>query len=204
MLHPPTHSPPVAMNLKRPLIIAVAVLVALPAAALALVRPLRVVVPALMPGITCPDAQICTDNLAALDDARALYRDGTGMAAAAVGAFHQSPRVVFCTTQACADTFGIGRRAAEAIGNVGLVVAPRGWKPFYVAHEMIHHRQAESLGNLAVATGPRWLIEGMAYSLSGDPRHPLGQPFEQWRSQFDAWHASIGSRDLWETARGVR
>jgi hypothetical protein len=44
----------------------------------------------------------------------------------------------------------------------------------------------------------------MAYSLSGDRRHPLNQPFEQSRSQFEAWRAQIGSRDLREATREVR
>lgn len=192
------------MKLKRALVVAAGSLIAIPVAALAFIKPLRVVAPALMPGIECPSANICVDNVAVLGGAQALYRDGYDKAAAAVGPFRGSPRVVFCTTQACADTFGTGRRAAMTVGNIGLIVAPRGWKPFYLAHELIHYRQAESLGNLAVATQPRWLIEGMAYSLSGDPRHPLSQPFEQWRSQFDAWHSSIGTRDLWEAARDVR
>ncbi|MBC8932715.1 hypothetical protein IAI15_40655, partial [Escherichia coli] len=64
-------------------------------------------------------------------------------------------------------------------------------------------RQAEVLGNLAVATKPRWLIEGMAYSLSDDPRHPLAEPFESWRTRFDTWHAARGGQQLWEAARAV-
>ena len=59
------------------------------------------------------------------------------------------------------------------------------------------------LGNLAVATKPRWLIEGMAYSLSGDPRRPLAQPFDAWRARFDAWQAALGGQPLWEAARAV-
>ncbi|BAQ75610.1 putative transmembrane protein [Pseudomonas sp. Os17] len=47
------------------------------------------------------------------------------------------------------------------------------------------------------------LIEGMAYSLSGDPRHPLGPAFEQWRSRFEAWQAGLGAQDLWKAARSV-
>lgn len=191
------------MKLNRILLVASASLFALPMAALAFIKPLRVVAPALMPGITCPTPTICTDNLASLDDAQKLYQAGYAKAADAVGPFQQAPRGVFCTTPACADTFGIGRRAAEAVGNLGFVVAPRGWKTFYVAHELIHFRQAETLGNLAVATKPGWLIEGMAYALSDDPRHPLGEPFEQWRSRFEAWQASLGERDLWKTAREV-
>lgn len=193
------------MKLNRILLITSAViLVAVPVVALAFIKPLRVIAPSLVPGIACPRPDICTDNAASLGDAERLYQEGYAKAVDAVGPFSRTPRMVFCTTPACADAFGIGRRAAEAVGNLGLVIAPRGWKSFYVAHELIHYRQAESLGNLAVATKPGWLIEGMAYALSGDPRHPLGEPFEQWRSRFEAWHAGLGTRDLWEAAREVR
>ncbi|MEY1588510.1 hypothetical protein AB3K92_06720 [Burkholderia sp. Bmkn7] len=178
-------------------------LVALPIAAYALVKPLRVVAPALVPGVSCPSADLCTDDAARLGDARQLYRDGYARAAAAVGTFREAPRVVFCSTRACADAFGLGQRAALTLGNFGVVVAPRGWQTYFLAHELIHHRQAEVLGNLAVVTKPRWLIEGMAYSLSDDPRHPLAEPFEAWRTRFDAWHAALGGQPLWEAARAV-
>ncbi|KWF82126.1 hypothetical protein WL94_25720 [Burkholderia cepacia] len=178
-------------------------LVALPIAAYALVKPLRVVAPALVPGVSCPSADLCTDDAARLGDARQLYRDGYARAAAVVGAFREAPRVVFCSTRACADAFGLGQRAALTLGNFGVVVAPRGWQTYFLAHELIHHRQAEVLGNLAVVTKPRWLIEGMAYSLSDDPRHPLAEPFEAWRTRFDAWHAALGGQPLWAAARAV-
>jgi hypothetical protein len=178
-------------------------LIALPVAALAFVKPLRVVAPSLMPGIVCTQPNICIDDVASLPEAEQLYQEGYAKAASAVGPFQHAPRMVFCTTARCADTFGIGRRAAEAVGNFGTVVAPRGWMSFYVAHELIHHRQAEELGNLAVATKPSWLIEGMAYALSSDPR-PLSEPFAQWRTRFNAWHAAQNTGDLWAAAKDVR
>jgi len=179
-------------------------LVALPIAAYALVKPLRVVAPALIPGVSCPSADICTDDAAKLGDARQLYHDGYARAAAAVGAFRASPRVVFCSTRTCADAFGLGTRAALTLGDFGMVIAPRGWQTYFLAHELIHHRQAEVLGNLAVVTKPRWLIEGMAYALSDDPRHPLAQPFESWRTQFAVWNAARGAQPLWDAARAAR
>ncbi len=179
-------------------------LVALPIAAYALVKPLRVVAPALLPGVSCPRADICIDDAAKLGDAQQLYRDGYARAAAAVGPFRDAPRVVFCSTRACADAFGLGERAALTLGDFGVAVAPRGWQTYFLAHELIHHRQAEVLGNLAVATKPRWLIEGMAYSLSEDPRHPLQEPFESWRTHFEAWHAALGQQPLWNAARAVQ
>ncbi|WP_105132600.1 hypothetical protein [Burkholderia sp. BE12] len=178
-------------------------LVALPIAAYALVKPLRVVAPALVPGVSCPSADICTDDVAKLGDAQQLYRDGYARAAAAVGAFRAAPRVVFCATRTCADAFGLGTRAALTLGDFGVVIAPRGWQTYFLAHELIHHRQAEVLGNLAVLTKPRWLIEGMAYALSDDPRHPLAQPFESWRTQFAAWNAARGTQPLWDAARAI-
>ncbi|RKU00551.1 hypothetical protein C7H84_26010 [Burkholderia sp. Nafp2/4-1b] len=178
-------------------------LVAVPIAAYALVKPLRVVAPALLPGVSCPSADICIDDTAKLDAAQQLYRDGYARAAAAVGRFGAAPRVVFCSTRACADQFGLGERAALTLGDFGVVIAPRGWQTYFLAHELIHHRQAEVLGNLAVATKPRWLIEGMAYALSDDPRHPLKEPFESWRTQFAAWHAALGQQPLWDAAKGV-
>ncbi len=191
------------MKLSRILLTSAVVVVALPVAALAFVKPLRVVAPSLVPGITCVHPNICTDDVTRLDIAEKLYQEGYSKAGNAVGPFQHAPRAVFCTTASCADSFGIGQRAAEAVGNFGLVVAPRGWTAFYVAHELIHYRQAEALGNLAVATKPKWLIEGMAYALSGDPRHPLGEPFEQWRSRFEAWYAGLGTGDLWQAARDI-
>ncbi|AOI76806.1 hypothetical protein [Burkholderia sp. NRF60-BP8] len=178
-------------------------LVALPIAAYALVKPLRVVAPALVPGVSCPSADICTDDVATLGAAQQLYRDGAARAAAAVGVFRAAPRIVFCSTRACADAFGLGTRAALTLGDFGIVIAPRGWQTYFLAHELIHHRQAEVLGNLAVLTKPRWLIEGMAYSLSDDPRHPLAQPFESWRTQFAAWNAARGTQPLWDAARAI-
>ena len=178
-------------------------LVALPIAAYALVKPLRVIVPALVPGVSCPRADICTDDAAKLGAAQQLYRDGAARAAAAVGGFRAAPRIVFCATRACADAFGLGTRAALTLGGFGIVIAPRGWQTYFLAHELIHHRQAEVLGNLAVVTKPRWLIEGRVYSLSDDPRHRLAQPFEAWRTQFAAWNAARGAQPLWDAARAI-
>lgn len=158
--HRPIASSPNPMKRTYLAIAAAGLAIALPFAAFAFVKPLRVVAPALVPGVTCPRQDICIDDPARLGDALRLYHDGYTRAEAAVGHFRAVPRVVFCATQACADAFGLGLRAAQAVGNVGVVVAPRGWQTFFLAHELIHIRQAEALGNVAVATRPRWLIEG--------------------------------------------
>lgn len=192
------------MKIRRILLVGLAVIgVALPIATMAFVKPLRVAVPTLMPGITCTSSAICIDDVSRLATAEQLYLDGSTVASKAVGQFRQAPRMIFCSTSRCANMFGMGTRAAEAVGDIGLVVAPRGWTTFYVAHELIHHRQAEELGNLALFMKPKWMIEGMAYSLSKDPRHPLGGALEQWRSQFEAWRADRDTGDFWEMVRAV-
>ncbi|MBV8625424.1 MAG: hypothetical protein JO174_18245 [Herbaspirillum sp.] len=194
------------MNLSTRTLIALcgAFIIAAPMAALAIVKPLRVAVPAWMPQITCVSEHLCLDDLARRQEAETLYQHAGQIATDAVGPFRHAPRLVFCSTRACADTFGLGQRAAMAAGSLGLAVAPRGWVDFYVAHEMIHHRQAEQWGNLAMLTRPSWLVEGMAYSLSGDPRRPLPGQLEAWRAGFERWRAQTQGSDLWTAAQAVR
>ncbi len=40
----------------------------------------------------------------------------------------------------------------------------------------------------------------MAYSLSRDPREPLPEPLEGYRSQFEAWLKQVGPAGLWTEA----
>ena len=70
-----------------------------------------------------------------------------------------------------------------------------------IRHELIHRLQNERLGTLWALLSPEWFIEGMAYSLSEDPRTRLVEPFEQYRSQFDARLRTAGKEKLWEQAR---
>ena len=77
------------------------------------------------------------------------------------------------------------------------VISPRGWKPYYLRHEMIHWIQAERLGFFKMYSEPEWFIEGMAYSLSQDPRPTLVEPFQGYRTKFQAWYAVGGKEHLW-------
>jgi len=43
----------------------------------------------------------------------------------------------------------------------------------------------------------------MAYSLSEDPRVTLAEPFQQYRSQFEAWYAKVGKDRLWVEASNL-
>jgi hypothetical protein len=95
-----------------------------------------------------------------LDEAQKLYEEGYAKTVTGVGAFQGTPRMVFCTTQACSDAFGLGQRAAEAIGNLGLVIAPRGWKQFYIAHELIHYRRS---AQIPPCTTPYWMFNDVRH-----------------------------------------
>jgi hypothetical protein len=66
-----------------------------------------------------------------------------------------------------------------------------------VRHELIHYLQARELGALQLLVKPSWFVEGMAYGLSEDPRTPLAQPFEGYRSEFLAWYRSVGKDKMW-------
>jgi hypothetical protein len=111
----------------------------------------------------------------------------------------------FCSSEGCAKSFGIKGNAAHHVGTFGIVIGPKGWHAHFVRHELIHHLQMENLGSLhALMFTPTWFIEGMAYSLSEDPRRPLAQPFEEWRKQFESWHPTVSQQDFWVRARELR
>jgi hypothetical protein len=173
----------------------------IPAVTWAVFKPIRVVAPEWVGGISCISAKICAEDVSRSGEAISLYRDAVNSVASAVGPFLDEPVVVFCATMDCARSFGFRKAAAIAIGKFGIVVGPRGWKPYYLRHEMIHHRQAEELGVLRQWRSPEWFKEGMAYSLSEDPRQPLTEPWQQYRTEFETWYEGVGNGHLWEEAR---
>jgi len=184
--------------LKRGLILC---LLGSPAIGWAAFKPIRVVAPEWAGEVTCGGAHICTDDVSRTDEASALYQEAGDFVASVVGPFARKPVVVFCGTTDCAQLFGLNKRTAIAVGKFGIVVGPRGWKPHYLRHEMIHHRQAEELGVLRQWRSPEWFKEGMSYALSEDPRAQLSEPWQRYRSAFEAWHERVGKDRLWERAR---
>jgi len=163
-------------------------------------KPARIVAPELA-GVTCISDVLCTDDLSRLDEAAALYHGALRFVDTSVGQIKQAPRLVFCSSDGCARAFGLGRRSAMNLGTFGIIVGPRAWKPYYVRHEMIHHLQNERLGMLKVLRTPEWFTEGMAYSLSEDPRPELAEPFEQDRTRFETWYKNVDREHLWQIAQ---
>jgi hypothetical protein len=192
------------MRLRRPSLKVrlLAMGLAVPLIAWFAVKPARVFAPELA-GVNCVSASVCVDDATRLQEAAALYAEGMAFVPGALGAIEGKPRMIFCASQACADSFGLGARSAVTVGTLGTVIGPRAWKPFYVRHELIHYAQAERLGTLSLLLKPPWFVEGMAYALSQDPRAPLAEPFESHRSRFLAWYGGIGTQAVWQAARAL-
>jgi hypothetical protein len=186
------------MHLERPSVkrLALLLVTAVPVLAWALVRPVRVVLPEFA-GVTCVSEPICVDDRSQLPRAQSLYSEAVLHVSRDVAEVEGAPRFIFCATQACADSFGLGARSAVTLGTAGSVVGPNAWQAFYVRHELIHYVQAKKLGVLALLLKPSWFVEGMAYGLSQDPRTPLAEPFEGYRSAFVAWYKATGKEKLW-------
>ena len=175
------------------------VALAVPFAAWAFVKPLRVIAPQLE-GLEC-QGLVCVDDPARRAEATAMYSNAFRFVQSSVGAMKTEPRAIFCSTHACSEKFGMGRRNAYNVGAGAFVIGDRGWYPFYIRHELIHHLQNERLGSWRMwLFTPVWFREGMAYSLSKDPRRPLVEPLEGYRSQFEDWYKQVGPARLWAEA----
>lgn len=170
-----------------------------PVAAWALVKPVRVIAPELV-GISYHQISVCVEEPEKLQAANQLYAESIAFVSRSISPLANSPRVIFCSTEECANAFGLGARSAVTIGTFGTVIGPRAWKAYYVRHELIHHLQGQRLGVLQRMFKPTWLIEGMAYSLSQDPRLPLPEPWESHRARFNAWYGTIAKDLLWQEA----
>ncbi len=164
-------------------------------------KPVRILAPELVIGVTCLEDIICTDDVSRVTEVENLYKDARSFVESSIAKFSVSPRVVFCTSMNCYNRFGFSRASAKSIGGLGIVVGPNGFRDYYIRHEMIHYLQVENLGLYRQWRSPEWFKEGMAYSLSKDPRVALSEPFQQYRDLFDNWYQSIEKSRLWENAK---
>ena len=181
-----------------------ATLSALPLVTWAALKPIRVLAPQFA-GVKCTEANICVDDLTKLEHALVLREEAVSFVEFRIGKVRQVPRYIFCSSAECAKSFGFTSNAAYHVGTFGIVIGPRGWHSHFARHELIHHLQMENIGSVhALLFTPTWFTEGMAYSLSEDPRRPLPQPLEGWRTQFERWYPSVPIQDLWATARALR
>jgi hypothetical protein len=183
--------------------LAIAAVLVAPLAAWALIKPLRVIAPQ-WAGVQCYAGGVCTDAPERAAQATALTQEAVRFVQTKVGPIERMPPMVFCASRACEQSFGFHGSAAYSVGSLGVVVSMRGWQPHYVRHELIHHVQAEHLGNLRRwLVTPPWFVEGMAYALSDDPRHPLSAPVEGHRVRYEQWAAQVPAGELWSRAAGL-
>jgi hypothetical protein len=151
-------------------------------------------------GFTRVSDGVYVDDKAGSDEAKRLYSEALAYVSATVWRFQRPPKVIFCTKQESMAQFGLSKQAAHTFSTFGIVIAPRGWKPHYVRHEMIHHLQVEQMGFMRYRRLPQWFVEGMAYSMSEDPRPTLSEPWESFRSDFENWYSREEHDKLWERA----
>ena len=167
-----------------------------------MVKPFRLVAPNLI-GLQCVNNEICLDDPIRYDEARLLRENAISFINQSILPFDNPPRVVFCSTDECAVSFGLGKRSAVTLGTLGTIIGPRAWKDYYLRHEFIHQQQVQRLGIIHVLLMPEWFVEGMAYSLSKDPRIQLLEPWQSDRSKFNQQFSSMTTSEIWQHATNL-
>ncbi len=181
---------------------AVALLIA-PFSLWAFWKPIRTLAPE-WAGVVCYSGDVCTDDPSTAQEALLLRIEAISFVERWAGKFEASPRIIFCTSLACEKSFGFNGNAAYHFGTKALIVASHGWKPYIIRHELIHSVQVERIGGFRMLfSTPTWLIEGMAYSASEDPRKPLKEPWETYRRSYEHWASQFPPEELWSRTRAL-
>ncbi|WP_020481687.1 hypothetical protein [Methylomonas sp. MK1] len=180
----------------------VVIFLLLPISAFAFFKPVRVLIPEAF-GVRCNEQNLCVDDFSRLAAAESLLYDSKSYLSTQWGLSIGEPKIIFCSTEQCRSAFGLSNKAGFTLGSFAIAIAPRAWQQHYVAHELIHHWQADRFGSLALLTGEQWLIEGMAYALSNDPRMELHEPFESYRQRFNDWYRLNTNIPLKESLAGA-
>ena len=107
------------------------VILLIPGASWAFYKPVRVLAPELN-GVTCVDDIICMEDVSRYEEASKLYDEAFAFVNTTVDELEEKPRVFFCSSQDCFDSFGFNRTGAHTVGISGIVVGPRGWKDYNI------------------------------------------------------------------------
>ena len=175
-------------------------LIIFPAVVWATFKPVRILAPELVTGITCMSDTICLDDVSRYPEAIKLYDEAFDFVVSTIDKIEKKPKIIFCSTQTCFKSFGFNKASAQTVGKSGIVISPKGWTYYYLRHEIIHHLQAERMGVISQWRSPNWFIEGMAYMLSEDPREQLSKTHQEYREKFSKWYKTVGKDKLWEAS----
>ena len=167
----------------------------IPSLALAAYKPARVLFPQIN-GLACEKENICIEDLEDAQKAYNLANDAESIVSNVLGDLKFKPKFIFCSTQSCFESFGFSKASAINVGKFGTVVSPRGWSQNIIVHELIHQWQNQQYGIFAVLFGEEWMVEGMAYALSNDPREKLAEPWQSYRQRFNEWFSTVDKKRL--------
>ena len=173
-------------------------MLALPLSALTFYKQTRVIAPEVY-GITCIDNFLCLEDIETKDEARVLYEHALKLTEEKLSKIQNKPVVVFCSTKQCSNRFGLNKASAFNMGTFGIIISHKGWEKHMVSHEFIHYWQSSVNGNVKMLflSNPEWLIEGMAYSMSEDPRLVLSEPYQGYRVAFNKWFIDSNQKNIY-------
>jgi len=192
----------IAGNLRRykyeiKVIFSISLLLALPLTALTFYKQSRIVTPEWY-GLICIDNYICLEDVTKKDDAKMLYDYAFKLTEKKLTKTQNKPIVIFCSSKECSKKFGLKGASAFNLGTLGIIISHKGWKKHLVSHEFIHYWQSSVNGNIKMllSSNKQWLIEGMAYSMSEDPRLILAEPYQSYRVIFNKWLSATKKEDI--------
>jgi hypothetical protein len=96
----------------------VVVVLSIPVAAGTLYKPMRVLAPEWVAGITCMGDAICIDDLSRYPQAERLYEDALTFMGSSVDRIENAPRAIFCASDGCFRSFGFVKSPALAVGTI--------------------------------------------------------------------------------------
>lgn len=102
----------------------------MPVLAWASFKPTRVVAPELL-GLYCTQDGICIDDIKRIQEARELKNEAVQFINDRIGRLDDVPRAVFCSSSACAKSFGFTLQGAYNVGTVGFVICSLSLYSFY-------------------------------------------------------------------------
>ena len=159
-------------------------------------KPLHAVTPKIY-GMDKIGSSIYVDDISKSTSAILQYNDSIKELSSIGFKNKNYPKIIFCYNQKSYERFGFKQSAARSIEGIAIVLSPRAiTQNYFLKHELIHYWQENNLGLFYHWTYPQWVIEGMAYSISNDLRHPLEEPWESYRNEFETWYKSIDKTNL--------